>query len=428
MWKRLTGVWLAVSLLLILTACGNAGETGSGRSEAAGEALGMENASDVSGLSAAETPDSSAGAASSAGSAASAGTSASETSASKNTKSVPETSGAGGDEVLLYLILPSETGLSAQEEAIVLSGAKTAGYKVTVKIHNGDEAVQEKAFEEAIANGAAAVICDNVDTDSTLSCVQKAKNAGIPSFLINKGIASTGIAAAQIITDRYSCISRLAQVFAEHQNKECKYAMMTDDEDEDCSDAAAIFKEQMAAFSGMQLVVTEDTGSGADAGETAKRLLSDHPQLQAIVCVNSSQAEAAAGILQEESNTGVTVICLDGNDDAVSTQVLSGAIYAAVVKPAQKLAKQAITAVTDYFSRGTVGENEFQYITGIVLTTDGRENDSIAEGENSSALSAGSENAADAGNTEPSATDDSAEEGTEGLNPEGEEGRPGMNG
>ena len=42
----------------------------------------------------------------------------------------------------IYLIIPTEVGLSAQEEAEVISGAKKEGYQVVVKTYGNDTAKQ----------------------------------------------------------------------------------------------------------------------------------------------------------------------------------------------------------------------------------------------------------------------------------------------
>ncbi len=274
------------------------------------------------------------------------------------------------DDSVLYLILPSESGFSAQEKTIVISGAEKAGYKVLVKTHGGKVEAQTAAFDEAIAKGAAAIICDNVNESQTLISVQKADNEGIPVFLMNRGVTSTGSAAAQILTDRYSCIGTLAQAFSEKLQRKCQYAILTEEDDTASEDSAAAFRDSVAPFTGISEAVSYETGEDGNlsASDAAKKILDEYPQVTAIVCCVSSQAEDTAEILKQRGIMNMTVLCLDGDDDSILPYIGNGLIYAAVVKPAEKMAQAAISETISYLNNGTTGENELQYISGVVLT------------------------------------------------------------
>jgi erythritol transport system substrate-binding protein len=48
-----------------------------------------------------------------------------------------------------------------------------------------------------------AIILDNAGADATVAAVKKAKEAGIPSSLIDREINASGIALAQIVSNNY---------------------------------------------------------------------------------------------------------------------------------------------------------------------------------------------------------------------------------
>ena len=126
----------------------------------------------------------------------------------------------------IYLIIPSETGLSAQMEDIILKGARRAGYDVIVKTHDGVAEKQSKAFGEAVSNKACAVICDNIAGDGIKSDAQTAKDAGIPVFLVNRGVPDEGVCVGQVRTDRNSAMTTLAEIFARHHRLRETYALI----------------------------------------------------------------------------------------------------------------------------------------------------------------------------------------------------------
>jgi erythritol transport system substrate-binding protein len=126
----------------------------------------------------------------------------------------------------IYLIIPTETGLSAQMEDIILKGARRAGYDVIVKTHDGVTEKQSAAFREAVSGKACAVICDNIAGDEIKADTQTAKDAGIPVFLVNRGVPDEGICDGQVRTDRNSAMISLAEIFARHHRLRETYALI----------------------------------------------------------------------------------------------------------------------------------------------------------------------------------------------------------
>lgn len=100
---------------------------------------------------------------------------------------------------LIVIITPSHSNPFFKAEAVGAEAkAKELGYEVLTLIHDDDANKQNEMFDTAIARKAAAIICDNAGADATAAAV-KAKDAGIPTFLIDREINVTGIAC---ITNR----------------------------------------------------------------------------------------------------------------------------------------------------------------------------------------------------------------------------------
>ena len=75
----------------------------------------------------------------------------------------------------------------------------------------------------AIANRAAAIVLDNAGADASVAAVRKAKDAGIPSFLIDREINANGIAAAQIVSNNYQGATLGAQEFVQLMGEKGNY-------------------------------------------------------------------------------------------------------------------------------------------------------------------------------------------------------------
>lgn len=329
--KKLAGLIIAMTAMAAMAACGN-----SGASQAGAPAAATATPEPVVQESAVETP-------------------------------VPETPAAVSGEI--YLILPTETGLSAQEEAVIMGDAKKEGYQVTVKTSEGDTAKQTEAFDAAIAAKAAMIICDNVDNDATTASIQKAREAGIPTILMNRGIESQESAVSQILTDRKPCIARFAEIFADHMGKTGNYAIVHTSSNTDTAACVAAFAEAMKGVESMTAAdqIDVDEYNIEAVKESIRQLLANKPEISALVCGNGVQARAASEVA-EELEKEMAVFCLDGNDDAISTMILSGKIAAAIVKPSEDIARSAIRDAIAYLKNGATGTNANMYYVGAILT------------------------------------------------------------
>jgi len=105
---------------------------------------------------------------------------------------------------LIAIIVPSPENPFFKAEADAAEAkAKALGYDTLVLVHNDDPVKQDQLFDTAIARKAAAIILDNAGADATIAAVKKAKDAGIPSFLVDREINATGSAVAQLVSNNY---------------------------------------------------------------------------------------------------------------------------------------------------------------------------------------------------------------------------------
>ena len=115
------------------------------------------------------------------------------------------------EKPLIVIITPSHANPYFKTVADAASAkAEELGYDSLVIQHDDDVTKQAEAFDTAIARKAAAIICDNAGADATIAPVQAAKEAGIPTFLVDREINSTGDAVAQMVSNNYQGASLVA--------------------------------------------------------------------------------------------------------------------------------------------------------------------------------------------------------------------------
>src|SRR6186713_1325624 len=129
---------------------------------------------------------------------------------------------------LIAIITPSHDNPFFKAEAVGAEAkAKELGYEALVLVHDDDANKQSELIDTAIGRGAKAIILDNAGADVTVTAVQKAKDAGIPSFLIDREINQTGVAVAQIVSNNAQGASLGGQEFAKQMNNTGEYAELT---------------------------------------------------------------------------------------------------------------------------------------------------------------------------------------------------------
>ena len=279
---------------------------------------------------------------------------------------------------LVYLILPTETGLSLREKEIITETLGASNINVEVRTHGYETETQSQLFLEAFEAGADLILCDNADQEMTAEDVAAAYEAEIPVILMNRGTMSIGSAAGQLVTDRFSCMGKLIEVFAKREEGFSRYALLCDRSNMEDSDSADSFRDMMFTYPDMVCQVEEDV-SGQDEEQlkdTVRQILAGNPYIHAFVCANADETQAVCDVLAEEQISR-TVICLNGNEDRVYELCRSGSVFATIVKPADAIAEKACEEVLHYFEHGSTGENEFRYFAGVIVTMD----DIAAEGQ-----------------------------------------------
>ena len=90
---------------------------------------------------------------------------------------------------LICVIVPGvENPFFGTMQEIAAAKAEELGYETLKLVHDDDANKQLELFENCIAKEALAIILDNAGADASIAAIQKAKDAGIPSFLVDREI------------------------------------------------------------------------------------------------------------------------------------------------------------------------------------------------------------------------------------------------
>lgn len=278
---------------------------------------------------------------------------------------------AGNGKLIVIITPPHNNPFFATEADGAEAKAKELGYDTLVLSHDDDASKQNQLIDTAIARKAAAIILDNAGADASIEAVQKAKTAGIPSFLIDREINKTGIAVAQIVSNNYQGATLGGQEFAKKMGEKGPYAeLLGKESDTNAGIRSKGYHDVLDQFSDLKLVAKQSANwSQTEAYSKMESMLQAHPELKGVISGNDTMAMGAAAALQAAHRDDVIVVGFDGSND-VRDQVKAGKIAATVLQPAFQIAQLAVEQADAYLAKGSTGKPEKQSIDCVLITKD----------------------------------------------------------
>ncbi|HEY7008753.1 MAG TPA: substrate-binding domain-containing protein, partial [Jatrophihabitantaceae bacterium] len=205
--------------------------------------------------------------------------------------------------------------------------------------------------------------------DSSVAAVQKAKAAGIPSFLVDREINKTGVAVAQIVSNNAQGASLGGQQFAKLMNGKGQYAELTGKPtDTNAGVRSQGYHSILDQYPDMKMVAQQSANwDQAQALSITQTILQSHPNIKGIIAGNDTMALGAYAALQSSGHKNVIVTGFDGSPDVVSS-ILKGGIKATVLQPASKISEMAVDQADQYIKTGKASQPEKQSVDCVLVT------------------------------------------------------------
>lgn len=276
---------------------------------------------------------------------------------------------------LIAIITPSHDNPFFKAEAVAAENkAKELGYDTLVLVHDDDPNKQSQMFDTAIARGAKAIILDNAGANATVAPVRRAKEAGIPSFLIDREIKESGIAVSQIVSNNYQGAQLGAEEFVRLMGEEGKYAELLGREaDTNAGIRSAGYHDVIDQYPDMEMVAQQSANwSQTEAYEKMESILQANPDIKGVISGNDTMAMGAWAALQAAGREDVILVGFDGSND-VRDSILEGGIKATVLQPAYRQAELAVEQADQYLKTGSTGQDEKQLMDCILITKENAE-------------------------------------------------------
>jgi erythritol transport system substrate-binding protein len=272
---------------------------------------------------------------------------------------------------LIVILVPSQDNPFFKAEAdAAASRALALGYRVRVDAHDDDAYRQDNLIDAAIASNAAALILDNAGADSSIAAIRRATKAGIPCFLIDREIAATGIAKAQIISDNDQGARIAAAEFVHALGPEGgEYAELLGRESDTNAQVRtngfhAVLDQQHALG---RVEAQSANWSQSEAFQKTETILQAHTNLRGIIAGNDTMALGAVAAVKSSGLKNIIITGFDGSPDALLA-IRSGELRATALQPAVFIARLAVDEANLYLKSGSTGKPERQIIPCDLVT------------------------------------------------------------
>jgi len=270
----------------------------------------------------------------------------------------------------IAIITPSNDNPFFKAEAETAAArARELGYDVSMNSHDDDAHKQDQLVDVAIANKAAAIILDNAGADASVAAVRKAKEAGIPAFLIDREINTNGVAAAQIVSNNYQGASLGAQEFVRLMGEQGNYIeLLGRESDTNAAIRTRGYHDVLDKYDGLKQIAKQSANwSQSEAYQKIETMIQANRNVQGVIAGNDTMALGAAAALKNAGLDKVIVVGLDGSPDAIAS-IKAGAMKATVLQPAAKIARLAVDQAHKFLTTGSTGVPEKQSIDCELVT------------------------------------------------------------
>lgn len=286
--------------------------------------------------------------------------------------SASATEAAGGGEAggLIAVITPSHDNVFFKAEADgAVAKAEELGYTTQSDSHDDDPNKQSQLIDTAISNGAKAIILDNAGADVTIGAVQKAADAGIPVFLIDREINQTGIAKAQIVSNNAQGAGLVGESFVKAMNGTGNYIELTGKAtDTNAGVRSDAYHAVIDQYPNMKMTTQETANwDQQEAFTKVETLLQKDPNIQGIIAGNDTMALGAVAAVDAAGLTGKVIIAgFDGSPDAAAA-IKAGTMISTGLQPAVDIAAMAVEQADEFIRTGSTGKDEKQSIDCVLI-------------------------------------------------------------
>jgi len=228
--------------------------------------------------------------------------------------------------------------------------AEELGYDVDVFDSQNSPAAEAGHFDTIIDGKYAAILFNPTDAEGSIASVKRAKDAGIPTFCMDREISASDVAVSQILSDNFTGCVALGEYFVQKLGEKGTYVellgLLGDNNTSNRSDG---FHSVVDNYPELKMVAQQSADfDRTRAMEVMESILQAHPDIDAVFCGNDAMAMGAyRALATADKAERVMVFGFDGARDVIDA-IRAGEIVATGMQFPKTMAQMAAESADQY--------------------------------------------------------------------------------
>ncbi len=235
--------------------------------------------------------------------------------------------------------------------------ADAAGVKLVVVDAQDDSARMTAGIEDLINKQVSALLINPTDSDAVVPAIQKANDAGIPVFTVDRG-ANGGTVVSHVASDNVAGGKMAAEFLCQAIGSTGKVVELQGIAGTSAArDRGQGFNDYMSAScAGVEIVAQQTADFNRDRGlRVFENILQAQPEINGVFAHNDEMILGAIQAAEAAGRTGMVFVGFDAIDDAVKA-VEDGKLAATVAQQPDVMGKLAVETAAKHLKGEPVGE------------------------------------------------------------------------
>ena len=217
------------------------------------------------------------------------------------------------------------------------------GDKLVTMDANFDQARQISDIEDLLQQGVDIVLIDPVDGKGIQAALEACKAKNIPVVTFNSAVEDSSMVESNVATDNYMAGELIGKALGEALGGEGEVGMYTYSVVTVTNDRANGFKDAIAQFPGIKIVVEQDGTPGVDTAlPVMESFLQSYPDLKGMFALNDPSAIGCVAAIESAGKLGeILVVGVDGSADGIAN-IKEGKMFASAAQDPQKIGSQSV--------------------------------------------------------------------------------------
>lgn len=220
---------------------------------------------------------------------------------------------------------------------------------------NFDPARQISDVEDLLQQGVDIILLDPVDGKGIQAALEACKAKNVPVISFNSAVDDADMVVSNVATDNYMAGELIGKALGEALNGEGEIGMYTYSVVAVTNDRALGFKDAIAEFPGIEIVVEQDGTPGVDTAlPVMESFLQSYPNLKGMFALNDPSAIGCVAAIESAGKLGdILVVGVDGSADGIAN-IKDGKMYASAAQDPQKIGSTSIEVAYEVLQGETV--------------------------------------------------------------------------